>query len=267
MPATKRERERRAIERASALELRAEQELPAGVCGRVQGIALVYGVVDSYGTRFKKGCLDRTRSEKVATGKVKLFIAEDEHYHQYGTKTHIGTVRALEDVGDTVLMTADLFDTEGGRRAKEYLTAVTTTKSETGLSVGVYVREDEMVEENGRMIYEFTECELAEITVTTFPAVPGAGVTAVRSRDAERAQLRRAIEIMQTTLASLDASANGQHPKDGSDAAAEDRTSTANGRSPAAGKSDAPDGTDSQPRNATMEERAAAVRSSYTRSR
>jgi hypothetical protein len=46
-----------------------ETHLPPGVIGQVSGIALVYGVVDSHGTTFAPGSLDRTRREKVAAGR------------------------------------------------------------------------------------------------------------------------------------------------------------------------------------------------------
>lgn len=178
-----------AIERhlyQAQLACRAEEQLPEGVIGRVSGIALVYNVVDAWGTRFAPGSLDRTRREKLAAGRIQLFMAEDDGSHQYGTRKHVGTVRSLEDVGDNVVMGADLHDTEPAAELKRYLEAVVATNGFTGLSIGFRPRAtQEATDENGDPILELTEVELAEITVTPIPAVPGARVLAVRTEPGE----------------------------------------------------------------------------------
>lgn len=158
---------------ASTLEIRAEG-LPTGICGRVTGVALRYGVVDSYGTMFRSGSLEKTRA-KVNAGRVKLF---DNHgmADSYGTRSHIGVVRSLTQAGDAEVMTADIFDTEDGRRAKEYLAAVMASGAETGLSIGFYAKAGEPV----ATAYEFTDIELDEISLAPRQAVPGATVAGVR---------------------------------------------------------------------------------------
>src|SRR5690606_10244502 len=130
-------------QREVALEVRAD-DLPSGVCGRLVGIALTYGAVDHYGTRFRKGCLDRTKREKLAAGKVALYLD-----HSYGVRAHVGVVRSLETVGDSEVLTADLFDTEDGRRAKEYAVAVTASGGMTGFSIGFFDRESEIERNEG----------------------------------------------------------------------------------------------------------------------
>jgi HK97 family phage prohead protease len=178
------------IHRTAKLELRATMDdgakLPKGVCGRLTGIALVYDVPDDYGTLFKQGCLDKTRADRVNVGKVKL-LAD----HGPFTDMHVGTVRTLQDVGGAAVMSADIFDTEAGRRMKEYLEAVLGSGSETGLSIGFRPVKKEWKEvecgEGGgtEMILCYEEIRLGEISVTPAPAVPGTEVTGIRRKPGE----------------------------------------------------------------------------------
>lgn len=199
--------------RATKLEWRAQvdagEKLPPGVCGRISGIALVYNQVDDYGTVFKPGCLAKTRAERVNTGKVKLFAD-----HGPFTDTHVGTVRTMEDVGDAVVMTADLFDTEAGRQMKEYIDAVIKSGGETGLSVGFRPRKKEWVpidpkNPDGEDVLEFQEIELREVSITPVPAVPGAEVTSVRREagESEEDLLKRTLARILRALPQRDAQA------------------------------------------------------------
>lgn len=241
------------------LEVRADN-LPAGVCGRVQGIALVYGVVDAYGTRFAKGCLDRTKREKVAAGKVQLYAD-----HEYGVRTHIGVVRTLETVGDAEVMTADLFDTEDGRRSKEYLGAVMAAQARTGLSIGFYAREVDPVSEGDRTVWEYREVELEEISSTPRPAVPGADVTGVRADPTLFATALRGIRaaLGAETFATLVAELDATPPADSSESASARHTDEP------PDSRDAPPGDSSDaaaaetPAPASMEERIDALRATY----
>lgn len=157
------------------------EPLPKGVCGRVTGVALVYDQIDDYNTMFAKGCLDKTRMERVQPGKVKLFAD-----HGPFTDTHVGTVRSLTDVGDGVVMVADIFDTEAGQRMKQYLEAVINSGSETGLSIGFRpIKRDWRSEDEGDSVLVYEEISLREISVTPVPAVPGTEVTGVRREAGE----------------------------------------------------------------------------------
>jgi HK97 family phage prohead protease len=172
-------------------------DLPDGICGRVQGIALTYNATDAYGTMFAPGCLTRTKAEKLAAGKVKL-LAD----HNGVTDCHVGVVRTLETVGDSELMSADIFDTVAGRAALEYVKAVVASKSFTGLSIGFYDRASEWVKSETPVetawgstrdsVLVYTECELDEISLTPSPAVPGAEVTGTRRTSDKREILRKA---------------------------------------------------------------------------
>lgn len=162
------------------------RDLPDGVCGRVTGVALVYDVEDAYGTRFARGCLDRTKREKLAAGKVSLFAD-----HEYGIRTHVGVVRTLTTAGGEEMLAADLFDTEDGRHAKEYLEAVVRSGAYTGFSIGFFNRSASGDPDL------FTEIELDEVSITPRPAVPGADVVGVRK------DIQAAWRMLDTALAVL----------------------------------------------------------------
>jgi HK97 family phage prohead protease len=174
------------IVRAFAPALR-DTGLPAGVIGQVSGIALVYDTLDSYGTTFAKGSLDRTRREKVATRKVKLFWDHGDALIQegmYDSDLHIGTVRSLEDITlpdgrRAAYMMADLLDTPKAREVKQYLASVLASGGETGLSVGFRPRSETKIKGGG---IRFDEIELREISITSMQSVPGSAVLAVRQQ-------------------------------------------------------------------------------------
>jgi prohead serine protease len=66
---------------------------------------------------------------------------------------------------------------------------VLKTDAFTGLSVGVFVRDAEFQPDPADpqdRVYAFKECELAEISVTPLPAVPGTEVLNVRRTPEER---------------------------------------------------------------------------------
>ena len=164
-------------------------KLPPGCCAKMIGTALVYNTTDDYGTMFAPGCLAQTIAERVRPGKVRLFAD-----HKPETKTHVGTVIDIRDVGDTAQMTAVIFDTVRGREMKEYLEAVTqsgaVTGAMTGLSVGFRSREDESItieDEDGETQWAclFKVIELREISITPVNAVPGSDVLSVRREHGE----------------------------------------------------------------------------------
>jgi HK97 family phage prohead protease len=252
--------------RATALEVRSEN-LPDGVCGIVTGIAVRYGIKDSWGTQFRAGAFDKTRG-KVAARKVK-FYANHGAGDSYGIRTHIGTVVSLVLAGDAEVFTAHLFDTEEGHHAKRYLESVQKQGAETGASVGFFPVEGEWLSDGKEKysVYEYHECALEEISLAPRQAVPGATITGVRnnpSRDDVREVLRglRAMMGEEQLLALVrehDSSAtDGDEP---SEERSSDTSSTSNTASePGAG--DEPTDTRSVP--ASMADRLAAVRSTFT---
>lgn len=194
---------------ASGAEMTPDEMKRLGICGRMTGIALVYGIADDYGTMFAPGCLTKTRAEKVNTGKVRLFAD-----HLAYSETHVGVVRSIVDVGDAAVMTADLFDTEAGRAMKEYLEAVLKSGGETGLSVGFRSidrewKEIDMGDGKSETMLVFKEISLGEISVTPVPAVPGADVTGVRRQPGETEEdlLRRALRHILRSLPEHEAKA------------------------------------------------------------
>lgn len=158
------------------------------ICGVVRGIALVYGVVDTFGTLFEVGCLTQTRNTRVAAGKVKLFWDHGDVASAgfYDTDLHIGTVRSLEDaeVGSmqVAIMEADILNTEEGRKAHAYLKSVLASGGETGLSIGMQhePRGAPGLAPDGTRCFRITEVSLREISITAESSVPGTKVLAVR---------------------------------------------------------------------------------------
>jgi hypothetical protein len=94
---------------------------------------------------------------------------------------HVGVVASLTDTGDALVMVADLFDTEGGRAAKEYVQAVMAAGAFTGLSIGFVPKRTEMATLDGKMVERFLEIELREISLTPMPSVPGTDVLGARN--------------------------------------------------------------------------------------
>lgn len=161
------------------IEVRAE-DLRPGVAGIVQGVAVTYGVVDSYGTRFAPGSLTRTIAERVNARKVKVYLD-----HAEKIRAHVGVVAAARDVGDGLVVDLDIFDTADGRAALEYVRAVLAAEAESGLSIGFVPMEWRIVRtpDGKDEVVEFTEVALREISLTPAPAVPGARLTGARNED------------------------------------------------------------------------------------
>jgi HK97 family phage prohead protease len=166
--------------REVALETR-QDELPPGIAGRITGVALTYEQVDTYGTVFARGCAKRTIDLKVKARKVPFLMD-----HEREVDAHVGVVASLTDTGDALVMVADLFDTEGGRAAKEYVQAVMAAGAFTGLSIGFVPKRTEMATLDGKMVERFLEIELREISLTPMPSVPGTDVLGARNNVPEQ---------------------------------------------------------------------------------
>ena len=255
-----------------------DQALPAGVIGQVEGVAMVYDVIDSYGTTFARGCFDRTCRERVAAGKVRLFLDHGDapSSGMYDTHLHIGTVRELVDEQDgsghwVAKFRADIFDTEGGRQAHEYLKAVAATASETGVSIGMLKEPSTtrcMID--GVPAFRISELALGEISITSMSSVPGTRVTAVRADVKDDQPVAPDPDVDYTALLAgiqaqlgadrfraLTQGLNGDAPPADSDAA------TASDA--AEGDSQLVSTEDTQPATATNEERLAFVRANLHR--
>lgn len=249
--------------RLTNLEMRAEADgLPDGICGAVTGVALVYDVVDSYQTKFAPGSLDRTKREKVAAKKAQLFLD-----HVYGVRMHVGYVAELRTVGDTEVMVGHLFDTEDGRRAKEYLSAVTRSGANTGLSVGFWGRMSEIVtDDDGDKALRYTEIELDEVSIVPRPAVPGTKVTGVR-READPEKFRPALEGIRAAIGAeaFTALVDSLDEDDEGTNAARHTEDTEDSDDAELDSRDA-EGTETPAETlASMDDRIAAVRASYRR--
>jgi HK97 family phage prohead protease len=242
----------------AALEIRAEAELPAGIAGRVSGVALTYEVVDSYGTMFARKCAKRSIDGRVAARKVPLLMD-----HERTSKAHVGVITSMSDAGDALVMSADIFDTAEGRSALEYVKAVLASGSSTGFSIGFVPRASEMVTVDNRTVERFTEIELREVSITPMPAVPGAEIASARNEVQEAVSERTENDLL--TLAArvaLDALPDSERLAVLSRYLPPTRTETATVVTPAV--TTTPTSTETTARYASLAERASAIRSTYT---
>lgn len=223
--------------------------LPEGVCGRIVGVGLRYNVVDTYGTMFMPGCLAKT-GEKVRAGKVKLYAD-----HRYVTDNHVGVVREITDVGDDVLVSADLLDTQRGRQLLEYAKACKASGAQTGLSIGFYDRDSEWIDTNGARVLAFSEVELEEFSMTPANAVEGADLLNARKMDPalKLTALKTLLQSMSESDVRSAVDAQFGQPKSEGNAAAKPDSAADEARNAAA-----PDS-----REATAEDRLAAYRQSF----
>ncbi len=253
----------------AAPQIRAESDLPPGIAGRVSGVALTYEVVDSYQTMFARESAKRTINNKVAARKVPLLMD-----HERTSKAHVGVVTEMQDMGDALIMTADIFDTADGRAALEYVKAVLASGASTGFSIGFIPRASEMVTVNGKPVERFTEIELREVSITPMPAVPGAEIAAARADEMETVNPVDQLEeeespertddelLLLAARAALDAlSDKVREALLDSYKPTPVATETASSDAPVV--LDTPTSTDSTARYAKMEDRIKAVRSSF----
>jgi HK97 family phage prohead protease len=247
----------------ATLELRAEPDLPPGIAGRVSGVALTYEVVDSYGTMFSRKCAKRSIDGRVAARKVPLLMD-----HERTSKAHVGVITSMTDAGDALVMTADVFDTAEGRAAMEYVKAVLASGASTGFSIGFIPRTSEMVTVNGKPVERFTEIELREVSITPMPAVPGAEIASARNEASEMVVEGEVSERTETDLLTLAARVALDALSEADRHAVlvrylpETRSETAPSVAPVV--TETPTSTASTARYATLEERTAAVRSTFT---
>jgi HK97 family phage prohead protease len=135
---------------------------------------------------FQRGCANQSVATKVKARKVPLLMDHDR-----SVASHVGVVATMSEVGDTMVMVADLFDTPDGRAALEYVKAVMAAGASTGFSIGFVPRASQRVMVDGQPVELFTEIELREVSITPMPAVPGADVTAARADDPEQPEMTR----------------------------------------------------------------------------
>lgn len=250
----------------AALEVRAESDLPPGIAGRVSGVALTYEVVDSYGTMFARKCAKRSIDGRVAARKVPLLMD-----HERTSKAHVGVITGMSDVGDALVMTADVFDTAEGRAALEYVKAVLASGASTGFSIGFIPRASEMVTVDGRAVERFTEIELREVSITPMPAVPGAEIASARNEASDVAAVVAEEVVSERTetdllllaaRVALDALSEADRHAVLSRYLPPTRSETATPVAPVV--TETPTSTAGAVRYATLEERTAAVRSTFT---
>lgn len=147
--------------------------------GAVEGLVLVYNVVDTYGTRFHFGCLNR-----ATPGSIKYYWEHNEG--EFGNTGPIARVTALYEITRAelpeivrlqhpeakggLICVREYFDTENGKAAHWWLMNGTR-----GISIGgLKTLRTTTREEDGRRVTDVYEAEISEISDGRMKgAVPG----------------------------------------------------------------------------------------------
>ena len=144
--------------------------------GTFRGIASVYGVEDLGGDVIDKGALAKSLQEN---GTVPLLW-------QHQTAEVIGEV-TVREWQNKVLVDGHIdLDDETGKKAYNKL----KKKLVKGLSIGFTTIKTTWEEIEGRMIRHVQELKLWEVSLVTFPMLPQAQVTRVKSAEDEALRVR-----------------------------------------------------------------------------
>ncbi len=158
-----------------------------GADGTFTGIASVYGVEDLGGDVISKGAFTKTIQENPTIPIL----------WQHKSDEVIGEGTVSEWQGK--LMLKGTLDMEDPAASKAY--GKMKRKLIKGLSIGFTTVKSAFGEVEGRMVRNISELKLWEVSVVTFPMLPSAQVTRVKSadeQDAEIAELRKQILALQT---------------------------------------------------------------------
>jgi len=163
-----------------------------GADGTFTGIASVYGVEDLGGDVISKGAFTKTIQENPTIPIL----------WQHKSDEVIGEGSVSEWQGK--LMLKGTLDMEDATAQKAY--GKMKRKLIKGLSIGFTTVKSAFGEVEGRMVRNISELKLWEVSVVTFPMLPAAQVTRVKSadeQDAEIAELRKQILALQTKEGTL----------------------------------------------------------------
>jgi HK97 family phage prohead protease len=162
--------------------------------GTFRGRASVYGVLDSYGTRILPGAFSKSVGDRRTRPLLWAHRADEP----------IGIVE-IEDRPDGLHVTGRL-NLEVGR-ARE-VRALMQQGAVEGLSVGFIPRKWNEAEDG---TVEFQECELVEVSATSFPANSRAKIEDVRSRKEENTmEFAKKFEEIEQKLATVAAELRGE---------------------------------------------------------
>lgn len=131
--------------------------------GTLEGVAVRYGVLDTYRTEFAPAAFGPMEGRSVP-----MLWSHDP-------SNVIGSWSVVEDRGDGLAVKGKLnLDVAKAREVRSLLAAGDVR----GLSIGFRRLADEARQGGGRRI---TKAQLVEVSVVAVPSVPGSGVTSVRT--------------------------------------------------------------------------------------
>ena len=132
------------------------------------GYGSVFGVIDAYGDTIEKGAFDTSIETYKATKKMPFMFLNHDLY-----SLPIGKYTSLESDDYGLLVSGELINTTDGNNTYEALKAGVVD----GLSIGFFP-EKFNTNETGR---NFTQVDLIEVSVVTFPANTAARIESVKS--------------------------------------------------------------------------------------
>lgn len=138
--------------------------------GEFEGYGCVFGVRDSYGTKFQPGCFKRSIADRGAAG-IKMLLGHD-------TAKPVGAWMSLAEDDKGLKVRGRLLkdDIAAAREAFALMKAGVLD----GLSVGFRIRKSRTDTADGTEAIEDTD--LLEISPVLFPSVPGSAISTVRGR-------------------------------------------------------------------------------------
>jgi len=157
-----------------------------GEDGTFTGIASVYGVEDLGGDVIDKGAFRKTIAENPT---VKILW-------QHDPSEVIGTGQVKEWQGKILLEAKLDLDDPVGQKAYRKL----KNKLIEGLSIGFQTIKSSWEDVEGRMVRHISELKLWEVSVVTFPMLPAATVTRVKSTDENLEARIRELEAQVSAL-------------------------------------------------------------------
>lgn len=156
--------------------------------GIISGYAALFDVlVPGFNELVRPGAFSRTIAEHRAAGTPIVMLWSHDPSAPIGKWNVTEDARGLRAEGQIIK------DIAKGKEAISLISAGVVT----GLSIGFRTRAAERGDKGVRIL---TDVQLEEVSLTAFPAQPGARVTAVRSNSAAafESAVRRAIEGMRT---------------------------------------------------------------------
>jgi HK97 family phage prohead protease len=153
---------------------------------KFSGYGSVYGVVDSYGTTFARGCFEESLTAHRAAGTMPFMFLNHDLY-----SLPIGKWSAMEEDDYGLRVEGELLDTVDGLDTYKVLKAGAVN----GLSIG-FIPQEYNTHDDAEHRATFTKVDLVETSVVTFPSNKSARVDEVRNLIQDGMSIRQLEEFL-----------------------------------------------------------------------